>query len=109
LRWPVELASAYDSTPELNSLSAFFSFLVCFLGECRGCLYEVMDEGGPRIICNECNAVVSKEDVTRLVLEMETYKAKCPHCGRVNQIGGFYEVFAFVCRYCGEGAALAAD
>jgi hypothetical protein len=68
-----------------------------------------VDENGQRFICNECNAIVSKEQVARIVLEMESCEAKCPHCGRVNQISGFYEVFAFVCRYCGQGAALAAD
>ena len=44
----------------------------------------VLEEDGPRFVCNECGAVVSKEDVARLVLEMESTKA-CPHCGKVNQ------------------------
>jgi len=35
-----------------------------------GCLCEVMDVDGPRFVCNECGAEVSKEDVARLVLEM---------------------------------------
>jgi hypothetical protein len=29
-----------------------------------------MDVDGPRFVCNECGAEVSKEDVARLVLEM---------------------------------------
>ena len=38
--------------------------------ECCGCLCEMMDVDGPRFVCNECGAEVSKEDVARLVLEM---------------------------------------
>jgi hypothetical protein len=73
--------------------------------ECCGCLCGVMEADGLRFICNECGAVVSKEEVARLVLEMESCDATCPHCGRVNHIEGFSEVSAFRCRYCGEGVA----
>jgi hypothetical protein len=36
-------------------------------------------------------------------MEMESREATCLHCGRVNEITGFAEAFAFLCRYCGEG------
>lgn len=74
--------------------------------ECCGCLCEVVDESGSHFVCNECSAVVSKEDVARLVLEMESTVATCPHCGRVNHIERFSEVFAFRCRFCGQGATV---
>jgi DNA-directed RNA polymerase subunit RPC12/RpoP len=38
--------------------------------------------------CNECSAIVSKEEVARIVLQMESSKATCPHCGRLNEISG---------------------
>ena len=74
--------------------------------DCCGCLCEVIEEDGPKFVCNECGAVVSTEDVGRLVLEMESTQATCPHCGRVNHIEGFAEVFAFNCRFCGQGVTL---
>ena len=70
--------------------------------DCCGCICEVMEKDGPRFVCNECGVSVSKDDVARLVLEMESCEATCPHCGKVNRIDGFSEVFAFVCRYCGQ-------
>ena len=74
--------------------------------ECCGCICEVMEEDGPRFVCNECGATVPKEDVARIVLEMEFCEATCPHCGKVNHIDGFSEVFAFRCRFCGEGVGV---
>jgi len=68
---------------------------------CCGCIYDVIENDGPRFVCNECWALISKEDVTRIVVEMESTEASCPHCGRVNHIEGFSEVFAFRCRFCG--------
>jgi hypothetical protein len=75
--------------------------------ECCGCLDEVIDDAGSKFVCNECGAVVSKEEVARIVMQIESCDATCPHCGRVNHISGFSEVFAFVCRYCGEGRRFA--
>jgi transposase-like protein len=36
----------------------------------------------------ECGATISKEDVARIVIAMESTRATCPHCGRVNEISG---------------------
>jgi predicted RNA-binding Zn-ribbon protein involved in translation (DUF1610 family) len=63
---------------------------------------QVIDEAGTHFVCNECGAMVPKEEVARLLLEMESCETTCPHCGRVNKINGFSEVFAFRCRFCGE-------
>jgi RNase P subunit RPR2 len=65
-----------------------------------------MEKDGPRFVCNKCRAIVSKEEVARIVMQMESCEATCPHCGRVNHIEGFSEVFAFVCRYCGQGVSV---
>lgn len=64
-----------------------------------------MTDEGTRFVCNECGAVVSKKDVARIVIEMESTDVSCPHCGKVNHIDGFSEVSAFV-RFCGEGVRL---
>jgi hypothetical protein len=71
--------------------------------ECCGYLLEVVEETGTRFVCNECGAVVPKEDVARLLLEMESCEATYPHCGKINRIEGFSELSAFRCQYCGEG------
>lgn len=71
--------------------------------ECCGCLMEVMGEDGIYFRCNECGAVLTKEHVAPLILAMESCEVTCPLCGRLNQISGFSEVSAFVCRFCGEG------
>jgi hypothetical protein len=55
-------------------------------------------EDKPRFFCNECEVEVSVEDIPCIVMMMESCEATCPHCGRVNEISGFSEVFAFVCR-----------
>ena len=73
--------------------------------DCCGCLCQVVGET-TFFKCNECAAIVSKEEVARIVLQMESCEATCPHCGRVNHIEGFVEVFAFRCRFCGEGVGL---
>jgi hypothetical protein len=73
--------------------------------DCCGCLCEVMQDDGPRFICNECGVTVSKEDVARLVMEMESCEETCPHCGKLNHIDGFSQAFAFVCRRRGRGVA----
>jgi uncharacterized protein (DUF983 family) len=44
--------------------------------------------------------------LTRKERLMESTEATCPHCGRVNQISGFSEVDAFVCRFCERGVGL---
>jgi hypothetical protein len=76
--------------------------------DCCGCLCEVIGDE-MQCICNECGAVVSKEEVAPIVLPMESCEAKCPHCLRVSQIVGFSERFAlFRCRYCGESVAISA-
>jgi hypothetical protein len=74
--------------------------------DCCGFLMEFVDEAGIHFVCNECGAVLTKEQVAPLILEMESCDATCPHCGRVNHIDGFSEVSAFRCRFCGEGVGL---
>jgi transposase-like protein len=77
-----------------------------FGADCCGCLYIVAGDQ-PEYRCNECGAVIPPEDVHRVVMEMPSAKETCPHCGTVNQIEGFSEVFAFVCRHCGRGVNIA--
>jgi hypothetical protein len=77
-----------------------------FGADCCGCLYEVIEESGPKFVCNECGAVVSKEDVARIVMEMDSTGETCPHCGRLNRIEGFSRIYAFTCQYCGRGVGL---
>jgi hypothetical protein len=72
--------------------------------DCCGCLIETIDNDGTRFVCNECGAVVSKEDVARLVLQMESCATRCQHCGKMNHIDGFSEVFAFTCWFCGKAS-----
>ena len=74
-----------------------------FGADCCGCLCEVMEDSGPRFVCNECGAEVPVEEVQRIVMAMESCEETCPHCGHVNQIDGFSRLLAFVCRHCGGG------
>jgi Zn finger protein HypA/HybF involved in hydrogenase expression len=76
-----------------------------FGADCCGCLVEIVGEES-EFVCNECGVVVPLPDVQRAVMEMESTEATCPHCGRVNQISGFSEIDAFVCRFCGRGVNL---
>ena len=49
--------------------------------------------------------MIPPEDIQRVVMEMPSVEETCPHCGKLNRIDGFSQVFAFVCRFCGEGVA----
>jgi hypothetical protein len=70
--------------------------------ECCGMLCQVVDSEGVHFECNECRAVVTKEDAARIVLQMESCEVRCPHCGKMNHMDGFSEVFAVTCRFCGK-------
>jgi hypothetical protein len=37
-------------------------------------------------------------EIHRAVMQMESTETTCLYCGWLNQIGGFSEVHAFVCR-----------
>jgi hypothetical protein len=74
--------------------------------ECCGCFCEVVDADGRHFVCNECGAVLPTEQVAPLILAMESCEATCSHCGKMSQIDGFSEVFAFRFRFCGEGVTL---
>lgn len=76
-----------------------------FGADCCGCLIEIV-AAVRKFRCNECDAVVPIEDVQRAVMQMESCDATCRHCGRVNEINGFSEVFAFVCSYCRAGVSI---
>jgi predicted RNA-binding Zn-ribbon protein involved in translation (DUF1610 family) len=76
-----------------------------FGADCCGCLVEIVGET-TEYHCNECGAVISPADVQRVVMEMPSVEATCPHCGNLNQIDWFSQVFAFVCRHCGQGVAV---
>ena len=76
-----------------------------FGADCCGCLVEIVG-GTTEYRCNECDAVIPSEDVQRVVMEMPSAEETCPHCGKVNHINGFSQVFAFVCRFCGEGVSV---
>jgi hypothetical protein len=62
--------------------------------DCCGCLDQVIDEAGTKFICNECGAIVSREDAAPILMETESCEATCPHWGCVNEITGF-GVFCF--------------
>lgn len=79
-----------------------------FGAECCGCLVEIVGET-TEYRCNECGAVIQPDEVQRVVMEMPSVEETCPHCGKVNRIEGFSQVFAFVCRHCGQGVAGAAQ
>jgi hypothetical protein len=76
--------------------------------ECCGCLMQVMGEDGIYFRCNECGAVLTKGRgrAAPLILSMESCEATCLHCGKVNEVTGFSEVFAFVYRFCGQGVTV---
>jgi len=76
--------------------------------DCCGCLVEIVADVR-EFRCNECGAVVPVDDVQRAVMQMESCDATCPHCGKVNEISGFSEVSAFVCRYCERGVSVASQ
>jgi hypothetical protein len=45
--------------------------------ECCGCLCEVAADT-TYFVCNECGAIVSKEEAARIVTEMESTDVTCP-------------------------------
>jgi len=45
--------------------------------ECCGCLCEIVEDK-TYFVCNECSAVVSVEQVQRIVMQMESTEATCP-------------------------------
>ena len=70
--------------------------------ECCGLFFPLLNGEHADIICNECGKVyrsVPAADVEKTLDEMELEVAfcteQCPHCGSVNVIGGFSEVFVF--------------
>jgi hypothetical protein len=71
--------------------------------DCCGYLCQVVENDRAYFVCNECSAVASKDDAARLRFEQETVEETCPHCGKLNRIEGFSEVFAFCSRFCGQG------
>jgi DNA-directed RNA polymerase subunit RPC12/RpoP len=76
-----------------------------FGADCCGCLVEIIG-ATTEYRCNECDAIIPPDEVHRVVLEIVSTDATCPHCGRVNEIAGFSEVHAFICKHCGHGAGL---
>jgi hypothetical protein len=54
-----------------------------------------------------CGSRHPPEDVQRVVMKMPSVEETCPHCGKVNRIDGFAELFAFVCRFFGRGVNIA--
>jgi DNA-directed RNA polymerase subunit RPC12/RpoP len=75
---------------------------------CCGCLYVIAGAEN-EYRCNECGATIPPDEVHRVALEMESTEVACRHCGKRNEIHGFCEVHAFVCRYCGRGVDLKSD
>src|SRR2546428_421578 len=61
-----------------------------------------------RPILSATNAAPSsqKQEVAPIVQQMESCKATCLTADASTRIGGFSEVFAFVCRFCGRGVSL---
>jgi|HubBroStandDraft_1064217.scaffolds.fasta_scaffold422169_1 predicted RNA-binding Zn-ribbon protein involved in translation (DUF1610 family) len=70
-----------------------------------GSLFEIV-AGTSEFVCNECGAKVPTPEAHRGVMQMESTEDTCPHCGMLNQIDGFSEVSAFICRHCGRGVGL---
>jgi DNA-directed RNA polymerase subunit RPC12/RpoP len=73
--------------------------------DCCGCLVEFAG-ATTEFVCNECGAKIPTFEVHRVVMQMESTEATCPHCGSLNQIDGLSEIYAFVCRHCGRGVGL---
>jgi hypothetical protein len=73
--------------------------------DCCGCLVENIGKER-EFRCNECDLVIPTEEVQRVVMEIDTTEAICPHCGEVNRMSGFVSVDAFICVRCGCGVAL---
>jgi hypothetical protein len=67
-----------------------------------GCLVEIVGET-TEYRCNECNAIIPPEEVQRVVMEMPSVDATCPHCGKVNQIDGFRRCLLSCAGIVGKG------
>jgi hypothetical protein len=72
--------------------------------ECCGCLFQVVIDEETRFKCNEWNGPFQGSSGTPYPRNGIT-EAVRPHCGKMNEISGFSEVFAFRCRFCGEGVS----
>jgi hypothetical protein len=53
--------------------------------ECCGTLCQVVDSEGIHFECNECSAVVSKEDAAHVAFQLDSSEVRCPRCGQVNR------------------------
>ena len=62
-------------------------------------------------ICNTCNSILLT--FQRLGTQSANDKpartvtsARCPYCGELNTFPGFEEIFAYVCKHCGQSVAI---
>jgi hypothetical protein len=86
--------------------------------DCPGAIWPLSHEDNAELVdfwCNDCDALmktVAPSEVTRTIEEMRLDKgagvaAFCNHCGQISEFPGYSEMFAFVCRHCGESVTLA--
>jgi hypothetical protein len=59
--------------------------------------------------CNTCHSVLltfqrlgTQGEESKPALPVTT--ARCPHCGEMNTFLGFEQIFAYVCKHCGQAA-----
>jgi ribosomal protein L37AE/L43A len=82
--------------------------------DCCGCIVPKVRGDVADLICNECDLVfeggVPRVDVNARLAALTTIteaaSATCPHCGALNVLPRFSEMYAFVCQECGEGVKI---
>jgi hypothetical protein len=84
---------------------------------CPGLLYAVPRESGELVDfeCNDCGAIVRTVAASESASTIEAMRedngdgvsAFCNHCGGINEFPGYSEMFAFICRHCGQSVTLA--
>lgn len=81
--------------------------------DCCGCLDGIVRGDHAEIVCNECGSIVRtvpkdqlRKTLSEMELKLDVATAECPNCGVVNLFPGLSEVYAFICRGCGQGVAV---
>jgi hypothetical protein len=72
-----------------------------FGADCCGCRVEIIGET-TEYRCNGCGAVIPAEEGQRVVMEMPSVEATCPHCGKINRVDGFFRRYSRSCAAIAE-------